>query len=112
MPARSYQSSYGYSSLPARSADYRSPYAIVGYADGSKARIQVRVPDSDAEVWFEGAKRTDTGTVRTYTTPSLTPGAKYAYTIRARWREGDRTVERTTDVYFKAGQEAVVDFRR
>jgi uncharacterized protein (TIGR03000 family) len=112
LPSRSYAPLSATNPYLGQTTDYRSRYTIVGHADTSKARFEVLVPRADAEVWFDGVKRDETGAVRTFTTPSLTPGAKYAYTVRARWQEGNRTLTRSKDVYFKAGQLVLVDFMK
>jgi len=73
--------------------------------------VRVKVPP-DAEVWFEGEKTTQTGPVRFFESPSLTPGRKYVYHIKARWTENGRQVEQTRDVPVYAGDKFSVDFTK
>jgi len=48
------------------------------------ANFQIRVPDG-AEIWFEGSKTSQTGSVRTFVSPAVQPGKSFTYDIRARW---------------------------
>ncbi len=54
--------------------------------------ISLHVP-TDAQVWFEGKATTQTGTVRQYHSPELTPGKKYHYEVRVRWMKDGKPVE-------------------
>jgi uncharacterized protein (TIGR03000 family) len=49
---------------------------------GNRAQVVITVP-VDARVYFDEVLTTQTGTTRTYSTPALTPGMDYGYTIRA-----------------------------
>lgn len=76
---------------------------------GSSAQITVQLPEN-AEIWFDGMKRDETGSVRTFTTPMLSAGTKYTYEIRARWKEGDALIDQTRNVVFAAGDKLDVTF--
>jgi uncharacterized protein (TIGR03000 family) len=76
------------------------------------ARIQVTVPDADAEIWFEDHKTAGKGTTRSFESPALTPGKSYTYRLRATWNEGGQTVTDERDVEVSAGQTARVEFAR
>jgi uncharacterized protein (TIGR03000 family) len=76
---------------------------------GTRAHITVRVPPS-AEVWFEGHKTDATGNVREFTSPPLTPGRQFTYTVRARWDDNGRPVEQSRQVDVSAGSHADVSF--
>ena len=71
--------------------------------------ITVRLPDN-ADLWVNGTKMTPTGAVREFVTPSLTPGQKYSYEIRARWTDNDRTTDREQTVVFAPGDNLEVLF--
>jgi uncharacterized protein (TIGR03000 family) len=71
--------------------------------------IEVRVP-ADADIWFDDAKTTQTGTVRQFVSPPLTPGYDYTYEIRARWTEEGRRVSHTRRVSVHAGERVRVTF--
>jgi len=118
------ESTFGYANQP----DYYSNEATPEYADfasgpgnrtyGNLAtedinavRFNVRVP-ANAEVMFEGEKTTQTGAMRQYISPPLTPGGNYTYDIRASWMENGRQVSRTRHVPVRAGEVVRVDFLR
>ena len=73
--------------------------------------IRVQVPP-DAEVWFEGEKATQQGAVRFFESPSLTPGRKFVYHIKARWMEDGRPVEQSREVSVFAGDKFSIDFTK
>jgi uncharacterized protein (TIGR03000 family) len=73
------------------------------------AHLVVAVPE-DAEVWLEGAKTQQGGTMRRYVSPPLVPGKEYAYEVRARWTADGHTVERSKTVTVRAGERVDVDF--
>jgi uncharacterized protein (TIGR03000 family) len=111
-----YYGTYYYRSAPSALMNtytftYSSRSGSARRSGDTTAHFEVRVPRSDAEVWFEGVKRPEQGTVRTFDSPSVTPGTRYVYRVRARWREDGREVERTKDVYFRAGDRVRVDFQ-
>lgn len=102
-----------YYSMPAYSSVaptyYAAPYATPAYDTGSAARIEVRLSDGNAEVWFDGHKTRQTGTSRTFTTPALEPGS-YTYQISAAWYQGDRLVTQERHVTVRPGASTLVDF--
>jgi uncharacterized protein (TIGR03000 family) len=73
-----------------------------------RATIIVRLP-ADATLEFEGAKTKQTGEVRKFISPPITPGKIYVYTIKATWTENGKpkTIERTFEV--KAGEQSEVN---
>jgi uncharacterized protein (TIGR03000 family) len=73
------------------------------------ARVTVIVP-ADARVFLDDSPTMQTGTERTFVSPTLQAGARYTYSIRASWTEGGRTVEQTRDVPVRAGANVRVDF--
>jgi uncharacterized protein (TIGR03000 family) len=75
----------------------------------ARAHIQLRVPAS-AEVWFEGQKMAATGSLRDFRSPPLEPGQRYVYEIKARWRQGGRSVTQTQRVGVEAGANVTVTF--
>jgi uncharacterized protein (TIGR03000 family) len=78
-------------------------------APGKEVHFAIMVP-ADAEVWFDGAKTTQTGPDREFVSPPLRPGQSYSYDVRARWKDGGRDVDRTRHVTFYAGDELTLDF--
>jgi uncharacterized protein (TIGR03000 family) len=74
-----------------------------------EARFEVFVPGG-AEVWLEGKKTEQTGEVRCFISPPLTPGEDYLYTIKARWQEGGKDVEQVQKVVVHPGSRLNVRF--
>ncbi len=79
-------------------------------AQDNLAHVRVRVP-ANAEVWFEGEKTAQSGTLREFASPALKPGHNYVYTVRARWMEASGPVEQSREVNVQANATADVDFR-
>lgn len=77
--------------------------------DDNAVLIAVRVPES-AVIWFDGDKTTQTGTLREFITPSLDPGQKYTYDIKAQWVENGKEVLRTRKMEIYAGDRLMVNF--
>jgi uncharacterized protein (TIGR03000 family) len=73
------------------------------------ALVHVQLPPA-AELWFDGHKSNQTGPQREFTTPLLTAGQKYSYTVRARWVSDGRPVEETRKVTFTPGQRVDLTF--
>jgi uncharacterized protein (TIGR03000 family) len=111
----SYPSSY-YSSYP--SYYYSSPsvamqstgYRDSSYYDPNVVHMTVYVPNPDAQVWFDDVPTMQRGTERFFHTPPLQQGG--TYTIKARWTEGNRTVDQQRRLQVQPGQSSTVDFRR
>jgi uncharacterized protein (TIGR03000 family) len=75
----------------------------------ASTQIRLQVP-AQAKVWFDNQPTTQTGSVREFVSPPLTPGQGYTYTVRASWREGNREIERERVVSFTAGDDVNIDF--
>lgn len=72
----------------------------------------VRLP-ADAELWIDGKKLEQSGNVRTWVTPLLTPEQIYSYRISSRWVErGSIEVEKSLNVRTFAGSRITVNFVR
>jgi uncharacterized protein (TIGR03000 family) len=78
---------------------------------GSAAYITLRVP-AGAEVWFDGARTRQTGPVRQYSSPPLSPGRTYTYQVRVRWEEGGKAVEQTRRIKVQANARVDLDLTR
>ena len=93
---------------------YQSYYPPAGTAASSNtALVTVYVPRAGAEVWFGDSATQQTGTVRQFQSPPLTPGRDYTYRITARWTGPDgRPVVQARDVTVRAGSQVTVDFTR
>jgi uncharacterized protein (TIGR03000 family) len=89
------------------------PYGVTPYqsfyigprpteADRSRAAITVQVPQG-ASLWFDGAKTSQTGSLRSFVSPPLQAGQNYAYDVRARWTENGKVREEKRTVQVRAG---------
>ena len=76
----------------------------------TSAAIEVRLPTDDADIFFDGDKTSQTGQVRTFTSPGLEPGKVYTYEVRARWFRNRDVVNMTQKISVTAGQRVTVDF--
>jgi uncharacterized protein (TIGR03000 family) len=74
-----------------------------------KAFLEIVVP-ADAEVWFDGYKSKQMGSVRKFSTPPLKQGEPYGYDVRVRWTMNGSPVEETRTVVVRAGERTRVEF--
>jgi uncharacterized protein (TIGR03000 family) len=74
-----------------------------------RAVLNVQVP-ADASVWIEGTATKQSGATRTFVSPPLESGKDYAYTVKAQWKVGDKSVEDTRTVNVRAGDRKGVVF--
>jgi uncharacterized protein (TIGR03000 family) len=76
------------------------------------ALIDVLVP-ADATLSFQGTVMPETGSVRQFQSPPLSPGRTYSYDVQATWRTADgKDVTRTRQVSVSPGEHALVDLTR
>jgi uncharacterized protein (TIGR03000 family) len=75
----------------------------------SPVEIEVWVP-ADAAIWFDGARTTQTGTVRQFVSPPVTPGHDYTYVVRATWQENGREVTQSRRITVHAGDQVSIAF--
>jgi uncharacterized protein (TIGR03000 family) len=66
------------------------------------AFIDIRIPAS-AELWFQGVKTRQKGTVRRFETPRLARGRTYAYDVRVAWKVKGKRVTQRRQVKVRAG---------
>jgi uncharacterized protein (TIGR03000 family) len=77
-------------------------YAYGSAEDSNVAVIRLRLP-ANAEVWFDGSKTSQSGSLRPFVTTPLEPGKDYSYEIRARWTQDGRAIEQTRRIIFRPG---------
>ena len=75
------------------------------------AMVRVLLPDANAQIWFDGTVTTQQGMDRFFHSPALESGSTYSYTIKARWLENGRQIDRERSVRLEPGQPITVDFR-
>jgi uncharacterized protein (TIGR03000 family) len=98
---------YRSSLYPATPVDQSDYATLQAPASDNRAQLQVRVPSPNALVYFDGTQMTQTGTVRDFVTPPLTPGRDYSFNIRM-VDGGGQPVNQT--VIVRAGGQQTVDF--
>jgi uncharacterized protein (TIGR03000 family) len=104
-----------YYSAP-RTSNYYDP-ALPTYRDDSglsanRARVEVIVPDSNAEIYIQDQKMSLTGTVRIFVSPDLEQNKTFTYTIMLKRNVAGRMVDETRKAEVKAGSRVIVDFTR
>jgi uncharacterized protein (TIGR03000 family) len=88
------------------------PYGYGSQAPDNEARVRVIVPP-DAKVWFGNAQTQQTGQVRFFESPQLTPGKDYSYDVKAQWRDANgKDVTQTRQITVHANEATTVDFMR
>jgi uncharacterized protein (TIGR03000 family) len=70
--------------------------------------LVAHLPD-EAELRIEGQLTRDRGALRTFISPSLTPGRDYLYTVEARWLEDGKWVSQTHSFPVRAGDTHCID---
>jgi uncharacterized protein (TIGR03000 family) len=66
------------------------------------ATVELIVP-ADAQVWFNGAPTTLTGTVRRFVTPPLSADTDYSYEIKVKGTRDGKAFETTKNISVVAG---------
>jgi uncharacterized protein (TIGR03000 family) len=103
-----------YSAAPQAYPYYVSYYDDSGAAAegprGSTALLIVRVPDPDADIWFNGTKTNQRGSQRLFESPDLERGRDYSYEVRARWTADGQAVEETRTIEVHAGDRLTMNF--
>jgi uncharacterized protein (TIGR03000 family) len=108
---RKLQEEFKKDSRAGRKATYDAFKKMKNNTDGasaSAATIVVTLPAS-ASLKIDGAGTTSTSTVRTFVSPTLTPGKVYAYTLEAEYRHNGRPVTVSKKVRIQAGKVSRVD---
>jgi uncharacterized protein (TIGR03000 family) len=76
------------------------------------AHLQLIVPDN-ALVWFDGDKTTQTGPMREFVSPPLTPGKSFTYDVRVKYMKPDgQVVDETRPIHVRANAWWTVDFTK
>ena len=73
--------------------DMNSEDESADFPEFNDVQVSIYVPEN-ADIWFNGEKTKQKGTLRDFASPSL-PEGKYVYEIKARWVENGREVIRT-----------------
>ncbi len=85
-------------------------YGAAASQPDNEARIRVIVPP-DAKVWFGNSATEQTGQVRFFESPPLTPGKDYTYDVKAQWRDPNgKDVTQTRQIRVHANAGSTVNF--
>jgi uncharacterized protein (TIGR03000 family) len=79
--------------------------------DFNNVEVSIRVPEN-ADIWFDGLKTRQKGTLRDFASPPLDPDGKYTYEIKARWVENGREVTRIRKVDVVAGDRILLNLKK
>jgi uncharacterized protein (TIGR03000 family) len=72
-------------------------------------QLEFRVPEG-AQVWLGGVQTQQTGSLRHYATPPLTPGQEYTYEARVAWIEHGKEMVQNQTFRLHAGEHVSVSF--
>jgi uncharacterized protein (TIGR03000 family) len=76
------------------------------------ATLNVQLPTSDAQLWLNDTFTTSpTGMDRQFQSPPLDPAKNYSYTVKIRWTDDGKVMEKTKDVKVEPGKTSTVSFR-
>ncbi len=93
--------------------DYVVPSASVAprpVLDPNVVYLGIRVPDANADVWINGVKTAQKGTMRPFVSPTLKPGKEYTYEIKAQWQEGGQIYNETRQLTVRPGEQYGINF--
>jgi uncharacterized protein (TIGR03000 family) len=90
------------------------PSASIGStaAGSDSVRIDVTVPDPDAEIIVQGYQVKSKGKTRSFVSPAVEPGQSFAYTITMQRAVDGRTVDETRTIDVRAGAKVAIDFTK
>jgi uncharacterized protein (TIGR03000 family) len=78
---------------------------------GQRAILTVRLP-ADARLLVDGQETKQTGPMRRFTSPPLTPGKSYSYTFQWTFRKDSKTFKGEKKVRVRAGEDKEVDLTK
>lgn len=76
--------------------------------DANTALMMAHLPE-DGRIWFEDAPTQQQGMMRWFTSPTLTPGKDYNYTVRVQWHENGQWVSQMHNFLVHAGDIHCID---
>lgn len=84
--------------------------AQTGGVTRNDVSLMIHTP-TDATVWINGVKSTQTGASRDFTSAGLVPGRSYTYEVRAQWTVSEgKTMDVERHIVVQAGERRVIDF--
>jgi uncharacterized protein (TIGR03000 family) len=109
-PAPTYRESY-YPAEPSYRESYAAPAPATSYAS-SGARVEVRLPDPNATVWFDEHRSEVSGSPRVFVFSSENDDRMYKHRVKASWNQDGRMVTQEREIEVRGGGTATVDFTR
>jgi uncharacterized protein (TIGR03000 family) len=106
-PSQSSQKTYVKGQLPKAN---KMTVKVTNSAEAGPVSLTVTLP-ADAKLLVDGRPTATTGARRVFRTPSLTPGQKYEYVLKASVVRNGKTVSWSKRVQFQAGQDVAVTLR-
>jgi len=100
----------GWGTSPTFSTSDLTPPIAAPPPKSDVAGIALQVPPR-AEVWIEGVRSKQKGSVREFVSPSLDPNIVYAYEIRAAWRNNGEAVSEVQRINVRAGDRMKLIFQ-
>lgn len=104
--------SYGYYDNYPRTSSYYEPMNGGYSMSPNRARLEIMVPDPNAELLIQGQRMTVAGNQRVFVSPDLEPGRTYTYTLTLRHNMGGQMQDDTRQIDVQAGSNLRVDFSR
>ncbi|HZU35919.1 MAG TPA: TIGR03000 domain-containing protein [Gemmataceae bacterium] len=104
-----YGSAGGMPFVPRPTYSVTAPAMVQDVADIHRVRLTMAVKP-DAEIWFDEMRTAQAGTLRTFISPPLQPGAEYTYRIRVRWLDQGHPLSSTRKVVVHAGDDIRLTF--
>lgn len=103
---------YGTNSTP-DTYNYSSAYGPATNQSGSTtAKIEVTLPDPNAQVWVNGQATQTKGLTRMFESPPLEPGRTHKYDLKVTWNQNGQLVTKTREIQVSTGQVTRVDFTK
>jgi uncharacterized protein (TIGR03000 family) len=79
------------------------------YEEAPESALVVAHLPAVARIWFEDQPTQQTGTLRQFLSPRLTPGMHYTYTVRVQWYEDAQWVSQVHSFPVRAGDIHCID---
>jgi uncharacterized protein (TIGR03000 family) len=97
---------------PAADSSAPAPSSVAAAGSSDSVRIDVMVPDPDAEVIVQGYQVKSKGRTRSFISPPVEPGQSFAYIITMQRAVDGRTVDDTRTIDVRSGARVSVDFTK
>lgn len=109
-PSSVYNSPFVDGNTMSRASNYLDRGVEVG--NGKQVRMQIMLPDANADLFIQGQKMTSKGSLRVFDSPNLESGKSYIYTVKMQRAIDGKTQEEIRNVDVQAGNMISVDFTR